>query len=123
VLRRRGWVNVDGKTWVHMAAREPKDVLTDPIPFIYDIPADTVTVGHPGQRTSDIPGKFTPAGIVEGMYEPGGTVNITTMTTMPYTVNHILTLWYYQYPEFSVKRVNLLDAEGKKTKLANETAS
>jgi len=45
------------------------------------------------------------------------------MTTMPYTVNHILTLWYYQYPEFSVKRVNLLDAEGKKTKLANETAS
>jgi hypothetical protein len=123
VLRRRGWVNVDGKTWVHMAAREPKDVLTDPIPFIYDIPADTVTVGHPGQRTSDIPGKFTPAGIVEGMYEPGGTVNITTMTTMPYTVNHILTLWYYQYPEFSVKRINLLDAEGKKTKLANETSS
>jgi hypothetical protein len=57
------------------------------------------------------------------MYEPGGTVNITTMTTMPYTVNHILTLWYYQYPEFSVKRINLLDAEGKKTKLANETSS
>jgi hypothetical protein len=119
VFRKRGWVNVDGKKWVYQAASEPKDVITDPIPFIYDIPADTVTVGHPGQRTSDIPGKFTPAGIVEGMYEPGGTVNITTMTTMPYTVNHILTLWYYQYPEFSVKRVNLIDAEGKKTKLAN----
>lgn len=119
-LRKRGWVNIDGEKWVKEAAKEPKDTLTDPIPFIYDIPADTVTVGHPGQRTSDIPGKFTPAGIVEGMYEPGGTVNITTMTTMPYTVNHILTLWYYQYPEFSVKRINLIDAEGKKTKLANE---
>jgi hypothetical protein len=119
ILRARGWVNTNGKKWVHAANGEAKDLLENPIPFIYDIPADTVTVGHPGQRTSDIPGKFTPAGIVEGMYEPGGTVNITTMTTMPYTVNHILTLWYYQYPEFSVKRINLVDAEGKKTKLAN----
>jgi len=118
-MRRRGWVNVDNDVWAKSAAGEPKDLLENPIPFVYDIPADTITVGHPGQRTSDIPGKFTPAGIVEGMYEPGGTVNITTMTTMPYTVNHILTLWYYQYPEFSVKRVNLVDAEGKKTKLAN----
>jgi len=121
VMKKRGWVNINDKKWVYEAAQEPKDVITDPIPFIYDIPGDTITVGHPGQRTSDIPGKFTPAGIVEGMYEPGGTVNITTMTTMPYTVNHILTLWYYQYPEFSVKRVNLIDAEGKKTKLANGT--
>ena len=119
VLRKKGWVNVDGKKWVFSASGDAKDVLENPIPFIYDIPADTVTVGHPGQRTSDIPGQFTPAGIVEGMYEPGGTVNITTMTTMPYAVNHILSLWYYQYPEFSVKRVNLVDAEGKKTKLAN----
>jgi hypothetical protein len=120
-MRTEGWVNTTGNKWVFAAGKEPKDLLTDPIPFIYDIPADNITVGHPGQRTSDIPGKFTPAGIVEGMYEPGGTVNITTMTTMPYTVNHILTLWYYQYPEFSVKRINLLDAEGKKTKLANES--
>jgi hypothetical protein len=118
-LRKRGWVNASKDKWVYSANGEAKDLLQDPIPFIYDIPADTITVGHPGQRTSDIPGKFTPAGIVEGMYEPGGTVNITTMTTMPYTVNHILTLWYYQYPEFSVKRINLIDAEGKKTKLAN----
>jgi hypothetical protein len=118
-LKKHGWVNTDRNKWIHVAAGEPKDLLENPIPFIYDIPADTITVGHPGQRTSDIPGKFTPAGIVEGMYEPGGTVNIMTMTTMPYTVNHILTLWYYQYPEFSVKRVNLVDAEGKKTKLAN----
>ena len=118
-LSKRKWVNTIGQKWVKVAEAEPKDALEAAIPFIYDIPADNITVGHPGQRTSDIPGKFTPAGIVEGMYEPGGTVNITTMTTMPYTVNHILTLWYYQYPEFSVKRVNLVDAEGKKTKLAN----
>lgn len=121
LLRKRGWVNADNKKWVFSANGEPKDILESPIPFVYDIPADTITVGHPGQRTSDIPGKFTPAGIVEGMYEPGGTVNITTMTTMPYTVNHILTLWYYQYPEFSVNKVNLVDAEGKKTKLANDS--
>jgi hypothetical protein len=116
-----GWTQVSEKKWVFSANGEPKDLLEEAIPFIYDIPADTITVGHPGQRTSDIPGKFTPAGIVEGMYEPGGTVNITTMTTMPYTVNHILTLWYYQYPEFSVSKVNLVDAEGKKTKLANDS--
>lgn len=119
-VRKRGWVQADKHRWVFAAGSEPKDTLESAIPFIYDIPADNITVGHPGQRTSDIPGKFTPAGIVEGMYEPGGTVNITTMTTMPYSVNHVLTLWYYQYPEFSVKRVNLVDAEGKKTKLANE---
>lgn len=121
-MKERGWVNANGKKWVFAAGSEPKDTLEAPIPFVYDIPADKITVGHPGQRTSDIPGKFTPAGIVEGMYEPGGTVNITTMTTMPYSVDHVLTLWYYEYPEFSVKRVNLVDAEGKKTKLANETA-
>lgn len=119
-MRAEGWVNANDNKWVFAAGKEPKDTIEAAIPFIYDIPADTITVGHPGQRTSDIPGKFAPAGIVEGMYEPGGTVNITTMTTMPYTVNHVLTLWYYQYPEFSVKRVNLVDAEGKKTKLANE---
>ena len=120
--KKRGWININKDKWARHIAKEPKDMLTDPIPFIYDIPANTITVGHPGQRTSDIPGKFTPAGIVEGMYEPGGTVNITTMTTMPYTVDYILTLWYYQYPELSVKRINLVDAEGKKTKLANEAA-
>jgi hypothetical protein len=120
-MRNRGWVKVNKNRWVFAAGKEPKDTIEAAIPFVYDIPADTITVGHPGQRTSDIPGKFTPAGIVEGMYEPGGTVNITTMTTMPYTVNHILTLWYYQYPEFSVNKVNLVDAEGKKTKLANES--
>jgi hypothetical protein len=120
-FKKRGWVNIYNDIWAKSSAKEPKDTIEAAIPFIYDIPADNITVGHPGQRTSDIPGKFTPAGIVEGMYEPGGTVNITTMTTMPYTVNHILTLWYYQYPEFSVKRINLIDAEGKKTKLANES--
>jgi tRNA nucleotidyltransferase (CCA-adding enzyme) len=100
------------------AAPQPKDVLPAPIPFLYDIQEDNVIIGQPGQRTSDIPGKFTPGGIVEGTYEPGGKVMVRSMTNMPFTVRHMLELWYYQHPELEVKNVEMMDDEGKSTKLA-----
>lgn len=106
-----------------VTAQEPKDMLEDPIPFIYDVDTDEIFCGNPGERTSDVmlPGKFTPGGIIEGFYEPGGKVIIRTMTNMPYTVRHMVELWYYQHPEFTVKSVHLQDAEGKDTKLAAQS--
>lgn len=105
---------------VKYTAKEPKDLLASPVPFIYDVFDDTITVGKPGQRTSEIPGKFTPGGIVEGTYHPGGKVAIRSMTNVPYTVRHMIQLWYYQHPELAVKSVSLQDDAGRETKLAAE---
>ena len=102
------------------AQPEWKDMVPGPIPFIYDIQNDSITVGNPGQRQSDIPGPFTPGGIIEGTYEPGGKVYVRSMTNMPYTVRHMLELWYHTHPEMEIKSVDLMDEEGKKTKLASE---
>jgi tRNA nucleotidyltransferase (CCA-adding enzyme) len=103
----------EGAATVH-----PKDALQAPIPFLFDVQEDSIVIGHEGQRTSDIPGQFTPGGIVEGTYEPGGDVIIHSMTNMPYTVRHMLELWYYQHPELEVKNVQLKDQSGNSTKLA-----
>lgn len=105
------------------SGKEPKDLLDQPIPFIYDVYDDKITVGKPGQRSSQIPGKFTPGGILEGVYHPGGKVVVRSMTNVPYTVRHMVQLWYYQYPEYTVKNVMLQDDAGRETKLANEGAA
>lgn len=102
------------------SAPEGKDMLPAPLPFIYDIDQDSITVGQPGMRQSDIPGQFTPGGMVEGTYEPGGKVFLRSMTNMPYTVRHMLELWYYQHPHMEITSVQLEDAEGKRTKLASD---
>lgn len=102
------------------AEKSPKDLLAGPVPFIYDVQDDEITVGQQGQRVSDIPGKFTPGGIVEGTYEPGGKVIVRSMTNMPYTVRHMVELWYYQHPELEVTGVHLRDDKGSDTKLAAE---
>lgn len=118
-LERRGWVNVRHHIWTKRADVAPKDAIEAPIPFIYDIDQDKIEAGQPGQRHSDIVGRFTPAGIVEGTYEPGGKVIIRTMTNMPYTVRHMLELFYYTHPQLEVKSVHLRDDSGKDTKLAS----
>lgn len=120
LMRSTGWAKIDGEMWKWAAGQEPKDLIPGPIPFIYDIQEDTITTGQPGMRQSDIPGKFTPGGIVEGTYEPGGKVFIRSMTNMPYTVRHMLELWYYNEntAPLKVTQVKLRDDEGKETKLA-----
>lgn len=117
-LRKAGWVNITGQTWKWSLRGNPSQTLEAPVPFIFDVQDDKVFVGNPGQRTSDIPGKFTPGGIVEGNYEPGGKVVIRSMTTIPYSVRHLIQLWYYSHPELEVKSVHLQDDEGKDTRLA-----
>lgn len=98
--------------------KQPKDLLAASLPFIYDIQEDNIIIGQPGARTSDIPGKFTPGGMIEGVYEPGGKVIVKTLTNMPYSVRHVIDLWYYQHPELSVTSVYLQDDGGKQQKLA-----
>jgi tRNA nucleotidyltransferase (CCA-adding enzyme) len=105
-------------TTLKYAEKEPKDMLAAPLPFIYDVEEDNITLGQPGQRTVDISGKFTPGGIIEGVYEPGGRVIIKTLTNMPYSVRHVIDLWYYTHPELSVTGVYLQDDSGKQQKLA-----
>jgi tRNA nucleotidyltransferase (CCA-adding enzyme) len=117
LMRSSGWYKI-GDTWKWAAGQQPKDLIGGAIPFLYDIQEDAIFVGQPGQRTSDIQGQFTPGGIVEGNYEPGGKVFVRSMTNMPYTVRHMLELWYYQHPELEVTQVKLQDDAGNETRLA-----
>ncbi len=92
--------------------------IPGPMPFIYDIESDRIYVGHPGERHSDIKGRFTPGGIIEGVYDPKGSVQIRTDTDMPYTVRHMAELWYAMHPELQIKSIYLLVGE-KRFKLAS----
>jgi tRNA nucleotidyltransferase/poly(A) polymerase len=120
VFAKRGWVNVRSNEWKWAKGQQDASKLIEgPVPFIYDIDKDTITCGQPGARHSDIIGRFTPGGIVEGIFEPGGKVLIRTITNMPYTVRHMLELWYYSNPHYEVKSVHLRDDAGNDTKLAS----
>lgn len=119
VLTGYGWYNLGKQRWKWAAGQQPTDMLEAPLPFVYDVDHDRINVGQPGQRTSDIPGKFTPGGVIEGLYEPGGRVVVTTMTNMPYSVRHMIELWYYSHPEYTVRSVVLQDGAGGETKLAS----
>lgn len=119
LMERTGFVNTDHQLYRYAAGEEPKDMIQAPIPFIYDVQQDHITTGHPGMRTSDIMGHFTPAGIVEGYYEPGGKIVINTTTNMPYTVRHMLQLWYWMHPQMQITGVDLELQHGETQKLAS----
>lgn len=118
LMERCGMIEVEKGLWKTAAEQEPKDLIQAALPFVYDIQQDHIAVGHPGQKTSDIMGQFTPGGIVEGYYEPGGKVIIQTTTTMPYSTYHLMQLWYYSHPQLEITGLELETAEGKPQKLA-----
>ncbi len=120
LARKLGFVEVTAGEWRHAQGQEQegKDMIQAPIPFVYDIDKDYITVGHPGQRTTEIPGMFTPGGIVEGYYEPGGVLAINSNTTVPYTINHLVQLWYWSHPKLEVTKVEMEREGGKRQKLA-----
>jgi hypothetical protein len=120
-LHHAQFVPVKEGLWKYSAGSDPKDMLEAEVPFIFDVQNDTLSVGEPGTKTSEVPGEFTPGGIVEGTYEPGGKVYVRSLTTIPYTVRHLIDLWYWTYPYLEVKNVYLRDAEGKEQKLAAQT--
>lgn len=100
------------------AASPQQSLIPGPMPFIYDVEADRIFVGHPGERHSDIKGRFTPGGIIEGLYDPKGSVQIRTDTDMPYTVRHMAELWYAMHPELLIKSIYLMVGD-RKYRLAN----
>lgn len=120
-LTRMGFCRVSKTAFRWAKDIDPSKELDGAVPFIYDVQEDTITTGAPGGRHADIVGRFTPAGIVEGLYEPGGKIIIRTVTNMPYTVRHMLELWYYTNPQYVIKSVHLRDDEGQDTKLARSS--
>jgi tRNA nucleotidyltransferase/poly(A) polymerase len=93
--------------------------IPGPMPFIYDVEGDTIYAGHPGERQSDIKGKFSPGGVVRGYYLPNGEMHIRAFTDMPYTLYQMTRIWYYLYPELQVKSISMLTDTGEKVKLAS----
>lgn len=104
---------------VGAGGKEGKDLLQAPIPFIYDIEKDYITVGHPGMKTPEVMGQFTPGGIVEGYYEPKGKMVINTTTTIPFSTYHLMQLWYYSHPGLEITSFEMEDQQGNKHKVAS----
>lgn len=102
-------------------AQSGRPDIPGPIPFIYDVEQDRIYVGQSGERHADIQGRFTPGGMVEGVYDPKGQVQIRTDTDMPYTIRHMIDLWYAMHPELEVKGLFLLVGD-QKYKLANSAS-
>jgi hypothetical protein len=116
-LKRLGFVEHQGFVkWAK--GKEPMDMITDPIPFIFDVDKDSIQVGQAGGSPHHIMGDFTPGGIVQGFYEPGGVVVITNQTDYPWTVRHLVDLWYWSHPMMRVTDVQYEDPQGKRQKLA-----
>lgn len=113
----------DGGVWKWAKGKEPMDMIKDPIPFIFDVDKDTIQVGQPGQNQNSIMGEFTAGGIVQGVYEPGGTITITNQTDYPWTVRHLVDLWYWSYPMMRVTDVQYEDPMGQKQKLTKTAAA
>lgn len=121
VAQRHGMVRVAGDTYRWAAGQDPKDMIASPVPFIYDVQEDRVDVGNPGERHSDVEGrvKFTPGGIVEGTYEPGGKILLRNRTTMPYTIRHLADLWYWTHPHMEITGIERELDDGTTQKLAS----
>jgi len=72
----------------------------------------------PWYRQETIP--LSAGGLVEGYYEPGGKVTIQTYSTWPYSVRHLMDLWYHTAPQMEVTSLEQLEKDGKSTKLASK---
>lgn len=103
--------------------KEPMDQIQDPIPFVYDVDKDQIQVGQPGQNQHNVMGDFTVGGIVQGFYEPGGVITVTNQTDYPWTVRHLVDLWYWSYPQMRVTDVQYEDPMGNKQKLTKTAAN
>ena len=119
LLRQSNWFKSGKSTWkMALDGTAPKDQIDESIPVIFDIRKDELHAGHPGQKTSEIPGKFTPGGIVEGEYQPGGKLILRSVTSDPYSVYHLADLWYWSFPHMELTGIDMQDDAGNTTKLA-----
>lgn len=123
-LARLNFVEVSPTLWKWAAGKEPMDMIENPVPFIFDVDKDQIIVGKPGQNPNGLihPDSLNnpdwePKGIVQGTYEPGGKVTVTNQVDFPWTVRHLVDLWYWSYPHMRVTDVQYEDPMGNKTKL------
>lgn len=100
------------------SAKEPKDLIDAAVPFVYDIPSDKLHIGYEGTTTHDVPGKISPGGIVEGYYMPGGQISVESYATHPWSVRHLLDLWYHHAPQMEITSIEQIEKDGSSTKLA-----
>lgn len=127
-LARLNFVETRPSLWKWAKGKEPMDMIKDPIPFIFDVDQDKIIVGQPGQNPHALivppkPGKEgEPQPIVQGLYNPGGVITITSQTDYPWTVRHLVDLWYWSYPMMRVTDVEYEDPMGQTQKLT-KTAS
>ena len=49
--KRLGMVNTKGRTYRYAKGKDPKDMIEDAIPFIYDIAKDHIKIGYAGEFT------------------------------------------------------------------------
>lgn len=96
------------------AARFPKPKA--PIPFIYDIAEDKLTVGSPTDTVDALAGShFTPGGLVRGAYEPSGKIVLDSVSDYSFSIRHLLDLFAYSPSTryFPIKSVWITDQTGK----------
>jgi tRNA nucleotidyltransferase (CCA-adding enzyme) len=119
LIRRHGFVNVSKQRWRYSKGDVPKDMIEDDIPFIFDIDKGKIHLGYAGQKTQDIPGHFTPGGIVEGYYQPGGKMILISETRKPWTLYNLASVWYHQFPQMEITSAERLKTDGSTHKLAS----
>lgn len=125
LMRRCGVVNVSGQRWRWSKGDQPKDMIEDAIPFIYEPDGNAehksgwIHIGYPGQKTHEIQGLFAHHNMVEGYYEPGGkVVMMHGGNNVPYTTRQFAQLWYHRFPQMEITSVELDTGQGKTHKLA-----
>lgn len=96
--------NPDGG--IHTGAVEDR-TPPGPIPFSYDIDADRVYVGSPGDEKVEMDDS-NPFGRAEGYYTPDKDLIIVNQSNIPYTIRHLVNLWSTMYPEHEVKHVYIV---------------
>jgi tRNA nucleotidyltransferase (CCA-adding enzyme) len=112
-----GFNNNNTPDWVAVMSKIAADI-PGPIPFTYNVKKDRIFVGQPGQINEELQHDYDPLGSVQCIYKPDGNIYITSDTNMPYTVKHLIQLWYYMHRELPVKNV-FLETGGKRVKLGN----
>ena len=93
------------------------------IPFAYDIEKDKIFAGEQGMSTEQLADALNASedplsedATVMGIYDrSNGKVTIKTNTSVPYTVRHMIRLWYYQHQNEEVKSVELELPDGSGT--------
>jgi hypothetical protein len=91
-----------------------------PIPFIYDIKHDVIELGQPGETKDSMGARFTPGGIVRGQFDPSGKLSIESTSDFQITISHLMDLWTWSFPQYTLKSIWLDNGDGSPEKVAKK---